>query len=61
METTISIIWAVEDVQSLAPELSNEQAMGVLQNVERNHDASCGVNWETIQAEIDAWKDYSTK
>jgi predicted transcriptional regulator len=44
----IAIIWTVEDVLGVCPNLSQEEAVNVLQSLLHNHDASLGVNWETI-------------
>ena len=44
----IAIIWSIEDVHSVRPDLTDEQAFDVLQAVERRHDATIGVNWDTL-------------
>lgn len=44
----IAVVWSVEDVQSECPDLSDEQAWSVLQQIRRNHDACIGINWEVI-------------
>lgn len=49
----IAIIWRVEDVQAVRPDLTDEQAMAVLLNVKKNHDANDGVTWETLEAAAD--------
>lgn len=46
---SIAIIWTIEDVQEERPDLSEEQAMKVLEIVRRNHNAEVGVNWEVIK------------
>lgn len=57
LKTSISIIWSAEDVLSKADEmgieLTGEQVADVLGYVERKHDASLGVNWDTIGYWID--------
>ena len=45
----IAIVWDVEDVQIVCPDLTDEQAMEVLRAVLHNHDADQGVNWGTIR------------
>ena len=45
----IALIWSVEDVQEVRPDLTNEQAWEVLQQVKSDHDATIGVNWETLE------------
>ena len=50
MKNQISIVWCVEDVQSVRPDLSDEQCMNVLYKVKDEHDANIGINWEVIEA-----------
>jgi hypothetical protein len=45
----ISISWSTEDVQSVRPDLSDDQAWQVLQAVEHDHDANIGVNWNVLE------------
>ena len=45
----IAIIWCIEDVQSVRPDLSEEQAWSVLQFAEKKHDANWGINWQTLE------------
>jgi hypothetical protein len=49
----ITIKWHVEDVQEKRPDLSNEQAIDVLNYIQRNHDANTGINWEVIEYAAD--------
>ena len=46
---TISIIWHVDDVREIRPELSDDQLRKVLHAVKKNHDASFGVTWDTLE------------
>lgn len=56
-EKTISIKWSTVDVKERAKELrkriSQKDAETILDNIERKHDASIGVNWDVIDAHID--------
>jgi len=45
----IAIIWDIDDVKSIRPHLNDEQAMEVLENVKRKHDAELGVTWQTLE------------
>lgn len=45
----IAIVWSVEDVQEVRPDLTDEQAWEVLQAVERQHDATIGITWLTLE------------
>lgn len=44
----IAIFWMIEDVQSIRPDLSDDQAWEVLQLAKRFHDAEVGINWESL-------------
>lgn len=47
--TQIAIIWSIEDVKSIRPDLSNEQALAVLHKAKDNHDAKIGINWTALE------------
>jgi hypothetical protein len=49
----IAGIWHIEDVQSVRPDLTDDQAWQVLQAVRRNHDASLGINWDVLECNAD--------
>lgn len=44
----IADIWSSEDVQEIRPGLTDEQAWQVLQETERYHDATIGINWDVL-------------
>lgn len=46
----IGLIWTTDDVLARRPDLTLEQAWNVLREVERQHDATVGVNWDTLEA-----------
>ncbi len=50
----IAVIWNIEDVQEVRPDLSEEQCWHVLQAADRYHDATIGINWDVLscQAQI---------
>ena len=50
----INITWSIEDVLEVRPDLTDEQAMEVLEQVENNHDADVGVSWETLEMWADS-------
>ncbi len=50
---TLAIIWSVEDVQIVRPDLSEQQSMEVLKEPVNNHDANIGVNWDTLKDDAD--------
>lgn len=45
----ITITWSVEDVLEVQPDLTEEQAMEVLEIVGKNHDAEVGICWDTLE------------
>jgi len=45
----IADIWGVEDVQSVRPDLNDDQAWEVLQRCLRMHDCNDGFNWFFIE------------
>ena len=49
----IAVIWCIEDVRGLRPDLSDEQAWAVLKQVKDIHDAEWGINWTTLQTVAD--------
>lgn len=49
--------WWIDDVKSLDESLTDEQCREILQAVNNNHDATVGINWDVLQAEIDSYKE----
>lgn len=46
----VAIIWCIEDVQEIRPDLDDDQCWAVLQRCERLHDCNDGFNWYLIEA-----------
>lgn len=55
-ENTVSIVWAVEDVLSLDPTLTLDEARRVLALAQHWHDANIGISWDVLDAWIDVVK-----
>ncbi len=54
----IALLWSVDDVQDVRPDLTAKQAWEVLKRVRSSHDASLGVSWETLEwAALDLFGD----
>jgi len=49
----IAIIWSVEDVQELRPDLTAGQAWKVLQACEAGHDCEFGITWLSLEMTAD--------
>lgn len=45
----ICIYWNIYDVQSLRPDLTEEQAKKVLNRALETHDAGWGINWDILE------------
>ena len=52
-EKEIFIVWSVIDIQSIRPDLSDEQANMVLDEIKRKHDADMGISWTTLKIYAD--------
>ena len=50
----VAIVWCIEDVQAVRPDLTNEQAWEVLKLAERYHDANIGINWDVLSCHADS-------
>jgi hypothetical protein len=50
----LAIVWSIEDVLEIRPDLNEEQTWHVLQMIDKNHDANIGMNWEVIAATAEA-------
>ena len=48
-EDNCTIVWMPEDVLSLDDTLTDDQVSWVLDYMERKHDATLGISWDTIQ------------
>src|SRR6266516_1163426 len=46
----IAIVWHIEDVQNIRPDLTDKQAGDVLVYSQKNHDATVGINWNSLEA-----------
>jgi len=44
----IAAIWCILDVKGIRPDLTDEQAWEVLEEVGRKHDAEYGISWTTL-------------
>lgn len=44
----IAVIWCIEDVQAIRPDLDQDKAWDVLQAARRYHDANIGINWDVL-------------
>jgi hypothetical protein len=49
----VAAIWCIEDVKSIRPDLTDDQAWEVLQQVGDIHDAEYGITWTTLETVAD--------
>jgi hypothetical protein len=47
-ERVIGLLWNIDDVRSLRPDLTDDQAWSVLQHVDDRKDATLGITWDTL-------------
>ncbi len=45
----IAMVWTIEDIGEVRPDLSEEQAWETLQAARDNHDAGIGINWSVLE------------
>jgi hypothetical protein len=45
----IAIIWSIEDVQEVRPDLTEDQCWEALAATKRYHDATIGINWDALR------------
>lgn len=50
---TISLVWCIDDVQEVRPDLSDDQAAAVLALADKRHDANEGINWDVLRIHAD--------
>ncbi len=53
VERYIDDRWYTSDVQDVRPDLNDDQAWEVLQEIKSNHDATVGINWDVISDTAD--------
>ena len=44
----IAIIWCIDDVKEVRPDLNEDQCWQVLQHAKRHYDATVGISWEVL-------------
>jgi len=58
----ISLHWHISDVQDCVgndyPPMSDDDAREILEKIKYRHDASNGVNWDTINCYVDMWREH---
>lgn len=45
----IAILWSIDDVQAIRRDLTDEQALHVLQKADKKMDAAVGINWDVLE------------
>jgi hypothetical protein len=49
----IAHIWGIDDAQEVRPDLDDDQAWQVLQDIERHLDSQYGITWDTLKIMAD--------
>lgn len=47
----IAVIWCIEDVREVRPDLNDEQGWQVLEACKHQHDANIGINWDVLRCQ----------
>ena len=47
-QNKIAVIWCTDDVRGIRPDLTEDQAWQVLEQVRDIHDAEWGISWTTL-------------
>jgi len=50
---SIAIIWHIDDVLEVRPDITRDQARQVLGVVEHLHNANIDINWDVLEATAD--------
>jgi hypothetical protein len=48
-QDSIAILWHIDDVRNVRPDLDDTQCREVLRYCEDRHDAEIGINWDVIR------------
>ncbi len=56
MKEQITIVWHWEDVQERDNSLTKSECCEILEIMERGHDATIGISWDTIDINIAEYK-----
>jgi hypothetical protein len=46
------IVWTIQDIHGIDPDISDEDAAEILGIIEENFDASIGVDWDTLHMAV---------
>ena len=49
-DTQIADIWCIDDINSIRPDLDDEQCMKVLLNAQYEYDANEGISWKVLES-----------
>ena len=47
------ILWHIDDVKEVRPDLTDDQCKDVLQECRRRHDAGIGITWDVLRYHAD--------
>ena len=47
------LLWGIEDVQAVRPDLTDAQCLDVLKRCERQYDANMGLTWDVLSFHAD--------
>lgn len=50
---SIAIIWEIDDIKNIRPDLTDDECMEVLGYADRKHDATLGITYDTLEWHCD--------
>lgn len=53
MNGYIAVLWHIDDVKHVRPDLTDAQCMTVLLDCQRRHDAEIGITWDVLSCQAD--------
>ena len=50
---SIAIVWEIDDIRNIRPDLTDDECMEVLGYIDRKHDATLGITYDTLEWHCD--------
>ena len=50
---TIEILWHIDDVKEIRPDLTDAEARDILRHAKDQHDAAIGITWDVLAVHAD--------
>ena len=50
---SVAIIWEIEDVKNIRPDLNDDELLEALNFLDKKHDEELGISWDTLKYHAD--------